>query len=65
MTLEEVLAHPWIALNCTGSVAASRPLMTSFSMLLPSRQDWNSSPMFSKCQGENAKRLQQSYGGIL
>lgn len=32
MTLEEVLAHPWIALNSTG---------------------------------ENAKRLQQSYGGIL
>ena len=24
MTLEEVLAHPWIALNCTGTLAASR-----------------------------------------
>lgn len=53
MTLEEVLSHPWIALNCTGSLA----------LCLCSELQELSSCAFH--QGENAIRLQQTYGGII
>ena len=43
MTLEEVLSHPWIALNCTGSLAESLLFRASraFQLCIPPRRECN------------------------